>query len=63
MSELRLTINMGYDILEIYEVLHWPSNEKIDNSTGKGGLFHLVHQHVSPYQDPGKWIFGQCMQP
>ena len=37
--ELTLAINMGYDILEIYEVLHWPSNEKIDNSTGKGALF------------------------
>ena len=33
MPELTLAINMGYDIL------HWPSNEKIDNSTGKGGLF------------------------
>ena len=30
---------MGYDILEIYEVLHWPSNEKINNTTGSGGLF------------------------
>ena len=39
MMELTLTINMGYDILEIYEVLHWPSNEKINNTTGSGGLF------------------------
>ena len=39
MLELTLTINMGYNILDIYKVLHWPSNEKIDNSTGKGGLF------------------------
>ena len=37
--EITLAINMGYDILEIYEVLHWPSNEKNDNSMGKGGLF------------------------
>ena len=26
-SELTLAINMGYDTLEIYELLHWPSNE------------------------------------
>ena len=37
--DITLAINMGYDILEIYKVLHWPSNEKIDNSTDKGGLF------------------------
>ena len=30
---------MGYVILEIYEVLHWPSNEEINGSTGRGGLF------------------------
>ena len=38
-TELTLAINMGYDILEIYKVLHWPSNEKINNTTGSGGLF------------------------
>ena len=38
-TELTLVINMGYIILEIYEVLHWPSNEEIDGSTGRGGLF------------------------
>ena len=38
-AELTLAINMGYDILEIYEVLHWPSNEKVNNTTGSGGLF------------------------
>ena len=38
-TELTLTINTGYVILEIYEVLYWPSNEEIDGSTGRGGLF------------------------
>ena len=38
-TELTLAINMGYIILEIYEVLYWPSNEEIDGSTGRGGLF------------------------
>ena len=38
-TKLTLTINMGYIILEIYEVLHWPSNEEINGSTGRGGLF------------------------
>ena len=37
--DLTLAINMGYDILKIYEVLHWPSNKQIDSSTGRGGLF------------------------
>ena len=37
--EFTLAINMGYDTLEIYKVLHWPSNEKINSSMGKGGLF------------------------
>ena len=37
--ELTLAINMGYDILEIYKVLHWPSNQKINNTIGSGGLF------------------------
>ena len=26
--------------LDIYKVLHWPSNEQIDSSTGRGGLFN-----------------------
>ena len=38
-TKLTLAINMGYIILEIYEVLHWSSNEEIDGSTGRGGLF------------------------
>ena len=38
-TKLTLTINMGYIILEICEVLLWPSNEEIDGSTGRGGLF------------------------
>ena len=38
-SELTLAINMGYNILEIYKVVHWPSYEIINNSTGKKGLF------------------------
>ena len=38
-TELTLAINTGYIILEIFEVLHWPSNEEIDGSTGRGGLF------------------------
>ena len=53
---------MGYDILEIYEVLHWPSNEQIDSSTGRGGLFtECINQHVSSHQDPSQWISGQCV--
>ena len=38
-TKLILAINMGYVILQIYEVLHWPFNEEIDGSTGRGGLF------------------------
>ena len=38
-TKCTLTINMGYVILEIYQVLHWPSNEEIDGSTGREGLF------------------------
>ena len=37
--ELTLAINMGYDILKIYKVLHWPSKKQINSSTGRGGLF------------------------
>ena len=37
--ELTLAINMGYNILNIYKVLHWSSNKQIDSSTGRGGLF------------------------
>ena len=37
--ELTLAINMGYNILKIYKVLHLPSNEQINSSTGRGGLF------------------------
>ena len=38
-TELTLTINMEYDILKIYEVIHWPSNEQINSITSRGGLF------------------------
>ena len=38
-TELTLAINMGYNILNIYKVLHWLSNEQIDSSTSRGGLF------------------------
>ena len=56
--ELTLAINMGYDILQIYKVLHWPSNEKINNTTDSGGLltkyiniFLYIKTQASGYPD------------
>ena len=37
--EVEAAINMGYDIVQIYEILHWPETEMIDRETGQGGLF------------------------
>ena len=34
-TALTLAINMGYISLEIYKVLHWPSNEEIYGSKGR----------------------------
>jgi len=37
--ELEVAINMGYTILVIHEVLHWPETEMYDTTTKQGGLF------------------------
>ena len=37
--ELEVAMNMGYSIIQIYEVLHWEETEVYDHVTKKGGLF------------------------
>ena len=37
--ELEVAMNMGYIIIQIHEVLHWPETEMIDPVTKQGGLF------------------------
>ena len=38
-SELEVAVNMGYTIIQIHEVLHWPESEMYNPSTKEGGLF------------------------
>ena len=35
-----MAINHGYNITEIYEVLHWEKSDMIDMKTKKGGTFN-----------------------
>ena len=37
--ELEVAINMGYEIVQIHEVLHWSETEMYDTQTKEGGLF------------------------
>ena len=37
--EVETALNMGYKLLETFEVLHWNETEMIDRNTGQGGLF------------------------
>ena len=37
--ELEVAINMGYEIVQVHEVLHWSQTEMYDTQTKKGGLF------------------------
>ena len=37
--ELEVAMNMGYIIIHIHEVLHWPETEMYDPFTKQGGLF------------------------
>ena len=37
--ELEVAMNMGYIIIQIHEVLHWPETEMYDPVTKQGGLF------------------------
>ena len=37
--ELEVAINMGYTIIQIYEVLHWSESEVYNPVTKEGGLF------------------------
>ena len=37
--EMDIALNMGYEILKIYEVLHWAETSTLDRLTGSGGLF------------------------
>lgn len=37
--ELETAINMGYEVLKIFEVLHWPTTEKYNTETKSGGIF------------------------
>ena len=38
--EVELSINHGYRIVDIYEVLHWERSEMIDMKSKKGGIFN-----------------------
>jgi hypothetical protein len=38
-DELRKAVELGYKILRIYEVYHYPETTKFDPGTGEGGLF------------------------
>ena len=37
--ELEVALNMGYILIQIHEVLHWPETEMYDPVTKQGGLF------------------------
>lgn len=37
--EVQVALNVGYRILHIDEVLHWPHTEQFNRQTGRGGLF------------------------
>ena len=37
--EIEVALNMGYILMEIHEVLHWPETEMYDPVTKQGGLF------------------------
>ena len=38
-SEIEVALNMGYIIIQIHEVLHWPETEMYNPVTKEGGLF------------------------
>ena len=37
--EIEVAMNLGYEIVLVHEVLHWPETEMYDPQTKKGGLF------------------------
>ena len=37
--EIEVALNMGYQMLKVHEVLHWPKKEMYDTSNNEGGLF------------------------
>ena len=37
--EIEAAVNMGYEIIQTFEVLHWGETEMINRGTGEGGLF------------------------
>ena len=37
--ELEVAINMGYEIIQVHEVLHWGETEMYDSEKKEGGLF------------------------
>ena len=37
--ELEVAINMGYEIVQVHEVLHWSQTEMYDSEKKEGGLF------------------------
>ncbi|MCG8622527.1 MAG: DNA polymerase [Proteobacteria bacterium] len=37
--ELEVAINMGYEVVQIHEVLHWSETEMYDSQKKEGGLF------------------------
>ena len=42
--EIEVALNMGYIIIAIHEVLHWPESEMYDPITKQGGLFTEIHK-------------------
>ena len=56
--EIEVAMNMGYEINQVFEVLHWPESEMYDTQTKSGGLFTeyintflKIKQQASGYPD------------
>ena len=54
--ELVKALEMGYQIVKIYEVYHWENTSKFDPSTGSSGLFSgYVNQFLKIKQMASGW--------
>ena len=38
-EELKLAMQDNYEVIQIFEVWHWPESDQYDRVTKKGGIF------------------------
>ena len=54
--EVQKAVELGYKILETYEVWHYTEQSQYDKEKGEDDLFSKIHIHISRFKTRSKWL-------